>query len=242
MKSSTLIGYLDAGYQAEIKFIAELSAADREAEGTLEHWTAKDVIAHNSHWRKHHAENLLAALEGSAPSDTEDIDHANADIYNQYHDQSWETVEALAKSSCERMRAALTAAGGAGLERTDLLPWQEGRPIWRFLVGNAYTHPIIHLSDWHIKKGDKRRAAEMYREMISLLEGLDDSPDWQGTIRYNLACSYSLVGETEKAINTLRKALELNPALTEWSQQDPDFEPIRGEAGYLALFDPPKNG
>ena len=179
----------------------------------------------------------MAALEGKTPSDTEDIDHANADIYHQYRDQPWEAVEALAKGSCERMRAALTEVGDAGLERTDLLPWQEGRPIWRHLIGNAYTHPIIHLSDWHIKRGDKRRAAEMYREMTSRLEGLDDNPEWLGTIRYNLACSYSLAGEAEKAIHTLRKALELNPALAEWSQQDPDFEPIRGEAGYKALYE-----
>lgn len=237
MKSSSLIEYLDKGYQAEIQFIEALSAADRAAEGTLENWTAKDVIAHNSHWRKYHAENLLAALDGKTPSDTEDIDHANTDIYHQYRDQPWEAIEELAKGSCERMRAALTAVGDAGLERTDLLPWQEGRPIWRHLIGNAYTHPIIHLSDWHIKRGDKLRAAEMYREMTSLLEGLDDSPEWLGTIRYNLACSYSLAGETEKAIHTLREALELNPKLTEWSQQDPDFEPIRGEAGYKALYE-----
>jgi hypothetical protein len=77
----------------------------------------------------------------------------------------------------------------------------------------------------------------MYQEMTGLLSGLDNSPDWQGTIRYNLACSYSLVGEKEKAISELREALKMNPALTEWSQQDPDFEPIGEEAEYQALYE-----
>jgi hypothetical protein len=77
----------------------------------------------------------------------------------------------------------------------------------------------------------------MYQEMTSQLTSLDDSPDWQGTIRYNNACSYSLLGDRETAIDELREALKLDPGLTEWSQQDPDFEPIRGEARYKALYE-----
>ena len=226
MKSATLSDLVDKGYQAEQQFVAGLTESEREAVGTLEKWTARD-----------HAENLLAVLQGQEPITTEDFDHANADIYHQYRDQSWESVKALAKDSCNRMNEALMALGDEGLLRLDLLPWQEGRPIWRELVGNAYTHPIIHLSEWQIRKGDKARAAGLYQEMTGLLADLDDSPDWLGTIRYNLACSYSLLGEAQKAIATLSEALKLNPALLEWSKQDPDFEPIRAVSGYKALYD-----
>lgn len=228
---------LEKGSQAEKNFIAGLTEAERDADSTIEKWTAKDIIAHNSHWRKHHAENLLAALAGKTPAPTDDIDHANADIYYQYREEPWEVIETLAGSSCERMKEALTGLGDEGLQRVGFFPWHEGRPLWRFVVGNVYTHPILHLSDWHIKKGDAVRAAEMYREMTGLLSDLDDSPDWQGTIRYNLACSFSLLGQREKAISELREALKMNPALTEWSKQDPDFESIRSEPGYKALYE-----
>ena len=77
---------------------------------------------------------------------------------------------------------------------------------------------------------------EMYQSMSSLLADLDDSPDWQGNIHYNLACCYSLARQKEKAIRELAEALKLNPALTEWSQQDPDFDPIRAEPGYQELY------
>jgi tetratricopeptide (TPR) repeat protein len=231
-----LTDLLERGCQAEKGFIEELTDTERDAKSTIEKWSAKDVIAHNSHWRKHHAENLLAALTGKTPTRTDDIDHANEEIYYQYRDQSWEAVEALTKNSCDRVKEALHALGDEDLRRIDFYPWQEGRPLWRFVVGNVYTHPILHLSDWHIKKGNLAQAVKMYQEMTSVLTDLDDSPDWQGTIRYNLACSYSLAGEKEKAISELNEALKLNPALTEWSKQDPDFEPIRGEAGYKALF------
>jgi hypothetical protein len=45
------------------------------------------------------------------------------------------------------------------------------------------------------------------------------------------------LGDKQKAINELRQALRLRPDLTEWSQQDPDFEPIRDEAGYKAIYE-----
>jgi hypothetical protein len=228
---------LEKGYQAEKEFIASLSMEERNAEGTLEGWTAKDNIAHNAHWRKQHAENILAVLTGKTPTDTDDIDHTNEAIYHQHKGKSWEEVEALVQASLERMEKALEALSEDDLQRDDFYPWEQGRPLWREVVGNIYTHPILHLCDWHIKKGNKTHVVEMYQELTGELADLDDSPEWQGTIRYNNACSFSLLGDKEKAISELGEALKLNPGLTEWSQQDPDFEPIRDEVGYKALYE-----
>jgi len=227
---------LDKGYQAEREFIAALLGEERDAEGSIERWTAKDTVAHNSYWRKHHAEDILAVLAGESPIEVDD-DQINAGVYSQYKDQSWEEVETLVETSLKRMGEALAALSEGDLQRSDFYPWEQGRPLWREIVGNIYTHPILHLSDWHIKRDNATRAAEMYQEMTGQLTSLDESPDWRGTIRYNNACSFSLLGDKEKAISELREALKLNPGLTEWSQQDPDFEPIRGEAGYKAIYE-----
>jgi tetratricopeptide (TPR) repeat protein len=231
-----LTDLLEKGYQAEREFIAALTGEERDAEGNLERWTAKDSIAHNSYWRKHHAEDVLAVLAGDSPIEVED-DQINAEVYSQYKDQSWEAVESLVETGLERMGEALAALSEDDLQRSDFYPWEGGRPLWREIVGNIYTHPILHLSDWHIKRGNPTRAAEMYQEMTGQLTNLDGSAEWQGTIRYNNACSFSLLGDKEKAISELREALKLNPDLTEWSKQDPDFEPIRGEAGYKAIYE-----
>jgi hypothetical protein len=229
-----LIKLLQLGYQVEKDFIADLSEQERSADGTFENWTAKDNVAHNSYWRKRHADNVLDVLAGKSPTHVDD-DAINADMYAQFKDHSWDEVDQLLETSLERMRAALKGLSEENLRSDEFYPW-EHRPLWRELVGNMYTHPFLHISEWHIKKGHTTRAAQMYREMTGQLVPLDDSPDWQGNIRYNNACSFSLLGEKEMAISELREALKLNPVLTEWSQQDPDFEPIRGEAGYKALY------
>jgi tetratricopeptide (TPR) repeat protein len=227
---------LQKGYQVEQEFIAALSDEERNAGGSFEHWTAKDSLAHNAYWRKHHAEDVLAVLAGKTPTHVDD-DQINPQVYSQYKDQSWEAIDALVDTGMKRMGEAIALISEEDLQRDDFYPWEQGRPLWREIVTNIYTHPVIHLSEWHIKRGYPARAAEMYQEMTSQLTGLDDSRDWQGTIRYNNACSFSLLGDKETAINELREALKLNPGLTEWSRQDPDFEPIRGEAGYKALYE-----
>jgi len=226
---------LQLGYQVEKDFIAVLSEEERNADGTFEHWTAKDNVAHNSYWRKRHAEDVLEVLAGKSPVEVDD-DDINEEVYAQYKDQSWDEVDTLLDASLECMGEALAKVSEDDLQSDDFYPW-EHRPLWRELVGNMYTHPIMHISEWHIKKGNTTRAAEMYQEMTGQLVSLDDSPDWQGTIRYNNACSFSLLGNKQTAISELREALKLNPGLTEWSKQDPDFEPIRGEAGYKALYE-----
>jgi tetratricopeptide (TPR) repeat protein len=226
---------LQLGYQIEKEFMAALSEEERNAEGTLENWTAKDNVVHNSYWRKRHAEDVLDVLAGKSPIE-EDEDEINERVYSQNRDQSWDEVNVLLDTSLGRMEAALAALSEVDLQSNEFYPWDQGRPLWRELVVNIYTHPIIHLSEWHIKKGNATHVAKMYREMTRQLTALDDSPDWQGTIRYNNACSFSLLGDKETAISELREALKLNPGLTEWSQQDPDFESIRAEAGYKALY------
>jgi hypothetical protein len=226
---------LQKGYQVEKEFIATLSDEERNADGTFEHWTAKDSIAHNAYWRKHHAEDVLAVLAGKTPTHTDE--QINDEVYSRYKDQSWEDIDTLVDAGMKRMGEAIASISEEDLQRHDFYPWEQGVPLWREIVGNIYMHPVIHLSEWHIKRGQPAPAAEMYQEMTTQLTSLNDSPEWQGTIRYNNACSFSLLGDKETAINELREALRLNPGLTEWSRQDPDFEPIRGEAGYTALYE-----
>lgn len=230
-----LTEFLKKGRQVEKEFIATLSDEERNAEGTFEIWSVKDNIAHNAYWRKHHAEDVLAVLAGKTPTHMDE--QINHEVHSRYKDQSWEDVDTLVNAGMKCMGEAIASISEDDLQRDDFYPWEQGVPMWREILGNIYMHPIVHLAEWHIKRGNPARAAEMYQEMTRQVIRLDDSPAWQGTIRYNNACSFSLLGDRETAINELREALKLNPGLMEWSRQDTDFEPIRGEAGYKALYE-----
>lgn len=52
---------------------------------------------------------------------------------------------------------------------------------------------------------------------------------------YNLACSYSLSGEIEKAASALEKALRLGYRDFEWLARDPDLKALRANAVFQDL-------
>lgn len=53
--------------------------------------------------------------------------------------------------------------------------------------------------------------------------------------RYNLACSYALVGELELGIATLERAIELGYTDLEHLERDSDFDSLRGDSRFQEL-------
>ena len=231
-----IIQVLDKAHQAEQEFIAGLSEAERNATSTLEQWSAKDVIAHCATWKKRLAGDISAASRGQTPAQVEDIDRANAEIYTECRDLPWEAILTLGETAHQLLTRSMENLKEQDLRSTKILADREARPIWRRVVGNGYIHPMLHLVDLLSKRGQPAAAPRLYEEMASLLGDLDPDPEWQGLLRYNLACGHSLAGDKERAILDLGEALRLNPSLIEWSKQDPDFKPIREEAGYKAIY------
>jgi uncharacterized Ntn-hydrolase superfamily protein len=54
---------------------------------------------------------------------------------------------------------------------------------------------------------------------------------------YDLACYYSLAGQTEKALKTLKQAIALSPKFKQMAKDDPDFEPLRDEEAYKLMVE-----
>ncbi len=80
--------------------------------------------------------------------------------------------------------------------------------------------------------------AEMNRKQEALREGtkaLEVSPD-DGMMLYNCACLYSRLGETDKAIETLRGAMAKGYADDGWLAHDPDLDGLRAHPDFIALL------
>jgi predicted Zn-dependent protease len=56
------------------------------------------------------------------------------------------------------------------------------------------------------------------------------------TVAYNLACSLSLIGQTEESIAALKKAVALGYSDLAWMRKDPDLEGVRGLPEFLTLL------
>jgi Flp pilus assembly protein TadD len=53
---------------------------------------------------------------------------------------------------------------------------------------------------------------------------------------HNGACLYSQLGETQRAIATLRQAIAAGVAKFGWMKHDPDFDPVRNEPESIDLM------
>ena len=183
------------------------------------------------------ADNLLAVSEGRTPTRLEDLDHENAILFKEYRDKTWNQVLMVATSAFQRVVAQVEVLGEQDLVSCERFPWQGDRPLWRLIVGSGCIHPIAHMAEFHRNQGNREQAAKMLGEMSRSMADLDDGSLWQGAVKYNLACHYSLLGAAAEAVRELRESLVLNPGLIDWSKQDPDLDAIRGEPEYQAIYE-----
>jgi adenylate cyclase len=58
-------------------------------------------------------------------------------------------------------------------------------------------------------------------------------------ILYNSACTYAVLGQKEKTLDLLRRALGAGYANPDWPGQDPDLTSVHNDPEFLKLF-PPK--
>lgn len=221
-------------YVANIEqaFISGISEAERQATGTLERWSPKDLIAHNAAWKG----DLSRRLAGEELPAIEDYDDANAEIFASFQGKTWGDVVMYTLVVQNNLEAALERLDEEELEGSEVLGRGDEIPTWRDIAGTACIHPLLHLSENAIERGDPERAVRLHHEALPVLLEIDDSPQWRGNLVYNVACQYALTGDVQKAILQLGEALRLRPDLAEWSQQDSDLASLRDEPTYQALY------
>jgi hypothetical protein len=234
---SKIMDLLERAFALEKELVSSLSQEERRVIGERERWSIKDQIAHCSAWKERLAKNLSMALKGVVPPRDEDYEQVNHDIFEKNREKTWDEVCAYSERIHHELKEVVVSIPEIRFSEGELLPWQSGRELWKLVVGTGYTHPLTHFSQVYIEKNDMELALEVQEEMAKALSELDESPSWSGVNQYNLACFYSLAGQKAKAIDGLREALQLNPELTDWSKQDPDFDPIRNDPEYLSLYD-----
>lgn len=104
----------------------------------------------------------------------------------------------------------------------------------RFLEGLLKHKPdfieaMMMLGDDYTQKGEYWKGLAV-DEKLSLLQPNDP---W---IFYNLACSYSLVSDIDKAFRTIKKAVRLGYENFEHLEQDPDLLNLRRDRRFQAYY------
>jgi len=85
--------------------------------------------------------------------------------------------------------------------------------------------------------GDDYTKVGRYREGLAIDLKLAKLRSNDPVVHYNLACSYSLLGQVDEALETLRRAIALGYRDFNHMQRDPDLENLRRDPRYLALLE-----
>jgi hypothetical protein len=235
-----LLKMLETVRKEERSLVDDLSAEERDQMGTPEEWSFKDNVAHYTVWRRRLTENLAAIAAGRTPEWKEwylETEERNRAIFDEYQSQSFEEIQAFSATTLSDLIEAVRSVEHE-LETVGLNPpSRRERPLWWYIAANSYSHPMLHLITCAHKREDTARHRQLNLTLAEQSLALDDSPPWQAGTNYNLACYYSMAGETEKAIELLRSALIMSSqSRIDWSRKDPDLDPIRSDPAYQQIY------
>jgi len=231
-KKEQLLQLFEFARLEQLEFIKNLSMLESMIEGKPHKWSARDIVAHITSWQ----ERNNRRFEGSATKEVFDPDEQNRAFFDQNREKSWQQVELEAEVVYKDLVRLVGDMSEDDLLNTHSYPaWQEGRPLWRNIIGDGCTHPVMHYGQFYAEKGDLKGATRVNELLAERLINLDSSNEWKGTTIYNLACIYALTGNKAKAISELGRAFDLRPELKEWSKNDTDLDVLRSEAGFRKL-------
>lgn len=225
---------------------ASLSDAERVANGTPEHWSAKDTQAHIAHWKRLHAGKLDTAARGETPpvwTDDAVIDHVNADRFASVQTCSWDEVARDADECYRALVAAVERRSERELTDPQALPKMQGHALWSETLGNGCWHPFTHLVALAEQRGDSARLARLNTTRLGAHERLISAMERSGMSRkamagdlYNLACLYALDAQSERAMARLGEAVQLQPDLALHAKHDTDFASLAGDPAFQAFI------
>lgn len=92
-----------------------------------------------------------------------------------------------------------------------------------------YVEALIPLAEAYTKRG-------LYEKGLRIDKRLARLRKHDPVVRYNLACSFALVGKKEEAFLTLKRAVKLGYNEFEYLKKDPDLKSLRGDPRFQSLL------
>lgn len=92
-----------------------------------------------------------------------------------------------------------------------------------------FVEALVALGDLYTKRG-------FYEKGLSIDEKLSHLRPLDPMVFYNLACSYSLLQDTRKALDAVKKAVDLGYRDFDYLQSDSDLDNLKADARFQEFF------
>jgi len=213
-----------------------LSTASSAEVGSPQMWAAVPLVVHNFDFRRQQVERLEAIVRGADPPSFAEVDHMSEETYRS-------CCGATLREARENSRAISSALvdGLAAMSDEDLLdpsrhPWLGGRMLWLQIVVRGFWHPTGHIGEYYFAHDDPARARALHSQAFAFAEYLGAPEMAQGMALYNLACAQARCDLADDSLQSLGKAVRLNPDLLANLRRDADLESLRQSGQLDALL------
>ena len=215
-----LIALIQLARDEERGFERLLTPQQREATGTLDEPSPRDLLAHATGAK----ESLRAALAAARAGRPQSASHSREELFAANSTREFASIE----DDAERVTRALVAevelldadALGAAPE------WIEGETVADEILQQAVTHALAHILDPLARLGHPDTAIAAQERFLASLPA-DCSQLQRTRAQYNLGCLCALAGRDDEALRHITDALRARPALLEHARTDPDLERLR---------------
>lgn len=223
-----LLELLHHAHHAQDTFVQSLDAAERDATGLPDYWSAKDHIAHMTFWRQRLVFMLGAVLRHETPASAQDFEQLNPIIFERQRLRPWSEVLAESDQAYADLFTVTDQLSDDELTAFNRFDWiPEGEPLYTVFMGNCYEHAQQHFAQYALERHGLPPALRIYEEWAERVVQAEAPDALKGIVLYNLACFYSTHAELEKADTTLRQACTLYPQLKETARTDTDLIALR---------------
>ncbi len=233
-KAEQLVALLEAGRAEQEKIYAALPEAERVANGTWEKWSPKDFLGHFYFWQN----SLLNVFDtlNQTPPELEPFEVRNQKNYRYQETRSYDDVYTDYRASLNNIIEHVKNFSDAELSESGHFPRLPNGSLQATILGNSYTHTLSHLGELYAKRGEPEKGFELQEQAAAKMMEFDPSPRNKGVTLYNLACAYGVAGKATRAAELLREAFLLRPDLLEFSKEDGDFNTVRDQPEFQALY------
>jgi Protein of unknown function (DUF1706) len=235
-----LLDLLNTIQTTQHTLVTELNDTERAAIGTVARWSARDHVAHITFWKQRLSFKLAALMRNETPPNFDDFESFNAQVFEEQRERLWSDILFDAEHAHVELLAHLERFTEDDLASSRWFPpedgddgvFPEGHPLWDAILDSGYWHPQSHFTQFYLDRNDMVHAMQIQEAFVDNVMQREVPTVIRSIALYNFACFCATTNQVAKAQELLQQALALNPALTEFSKQDPDLASLREEQAH----------
>jgi hypothetical protein len=189
---------------------------------------------HLGMWRERMRDALTAVAEGRTPEPPPPIEQQD-----EFNDAELADGIGTPLADAAARSDHLLAEVIALYEKVGDRPfqWYRWSTTTDAVLGNSYTHPRTHMSQYLRENGDAEGAAGLLEDAVPEILAASENPAMHAVAHYNLACARAMQGRTDDALKELAVAFTKRPEMKARAPQDSDLATLHDDPRFQELVE-----